>query len=126
MKTLGRLLGSAARTDILRVLSRATTPIGLRHIARLADVYPRSAQLALDALVREALVTRTRVGQRRLYAVNQDHPDVPVLRAVFAAAELAGIRARNRAIQDRARKILPAIRDATRLLRNTRSMRDAT
>jgi hypothetical protein len=126
MKTLGNLLGSAARTEILRVMSYQSQPIGLRHLARLADIYPRSAELALKALVQEELLLRTQIEKRVLYELNRDHPSTPVLLAIFRAVDKANTSARCNSLKNRAKAILPALRDATRLLRNTRSMQHAT
>lgn len=126
MKTLGTILGSAARTDVLHVLAHQTDPIGVRQIARLAGVYPRSAQLALSTLMRDNLVVRRRLGGHVRYTRNDDNPEALLLKALFAAAERAAIRRRNETLQQRARAILPAIRDACHLLRHTRSLKHAT
>ena len=107
MNTLGHLLGSTARTDILRVLSYDVGPIGLRPLARLAGVHPRSAELALRTLVGEGLVLRRQAGKRPVYERNEGHPEADVLQSIFQAAALARVRQLSKELQTRARGILP-------------------
>ena len=124
MKRLGSLLSSAARTEILRTLAYQPEPVGLRQAARIAGVLPRSAELALAGLVKEKLVTRKRSATRMLYRLNQDHADVPVLEAVFAAAAQGFIRAQNRLLGERTTAILPFIREASRMVARARRTRN--
>lgn len=126
MKTLGRLLGSAARTDVLRALNCQPSPLGLRPLARLAGVHPHSAELALAALLREGLVQRVGSGARPTYAMDRSHPDAAFLQAVLDAASLALVRQRRALLQKRARPILPFIREAEGMLNHARGDRDVT
>lgn len=116
MKTLGQLLGSAARADVLHVLYCEPEPVGLRHVARLAGLYPRSVQLALAGLVDDCLVVCDRTGARPLYQLDRNHSDAPILAAVFRAVAEARIRSRCSCVQDRAQSILPFINEAMRML----------
>jgi hypothetical protein len=120
MKTLGRLLGSAARTDILRTLVCQPGAVGLRQVARIAEVHPHSAELALAGLVREGLVRRRRINSRAVYEVNRSHADVAVLEAVFLAVARAVSSLRSRSLDERSKSILPFIRQATRMLAHAR------
>ena len=120
MKTLGKLLGSAGRTEVLRALICQPGPVGLRPLARIAGVHPHSAELALAALVREGLVLRKRSGNRPVYEADRRHPDIAVLGAVFEAAAVALVRRRRPSLQERARAILPFIREAERMLARAR------
>ena len=122
MKTLGKLFSSAARTEILRVLAHQPAPIGLRHLARLAGVHPHSAEVALKSLLDDKLVKRKQAMGRPVYVLDATRPDTALLRAVFDAAEREQIRIRNRALQDRARSILPFINEATRMLDRARAV----
>ena len=123
MKKLGDLLGSPARTEVLRALMCQPAPIGLRHAARIAAIHPHSAELALAGLARDRLVRRERSDHRIRYALNRDHEAMPVLEAVFAAAARALIRARSRSLGARARGILPFIEQAQRMLACARANR---
>jgi DNA-binding IscR family transcriptional regulator len=123
MQSLGHLLRSAARTEILRVLVLQPGPVSLRQAARLAGVHPRSAQLVFAGLRREGLVSQHRSANRLLYALNRNHWDVPILDAVFAAAARAQVRTQNAALQDRARHILPFVRQAAQLVNRGRGAR---
>ena len=123
MKSLGILLGSAGRTEILRTLMCQPGSVGLRQVARLAGVHPHSAELALAGLVREGLVRRRRTSSRALYGLNRSHADIAVLDAVFLAAARAVTCERNRSLGKRARSILPFIRQATRMLTHARENR---
>lgn len=117
------LLRSAARTEILRALACQPDSLGLRQAARIAGVLPRSAELALEGLVRDKLVTRKRSAARVFYRLNQDHADVPMLEAVFAAAAQGFVRTQNRSLDERARAILPFIGEAGRMLTRARRSR---
>jgi DNA-binding transcriptional ArsR family regulator len=120
MKRLGPLFSSAARTEILRALACHPDPIGLRQTARIAGVLPRSAELALAGLVKEELVTRQPSGARRLYRLNRGDARIPVLEAVFAAAAQGFIRAQNCSLGDRAKTLLPSIKEASRMVARAR------
>ena len=123
MKRLGCLLNSTARTEVLRALACQPDAVGLRQAARIAGVLPHSAELALAGLVREKLVRRKRSSTRVLYRLNRDHADIPMLEAVFAAAAQGCIQAQSRLLDERARTILPFIREAGRMLTRARRTR---
>jgi len=126
MRTLGKLLGSAARTELLRVLAYQAGPVGLRPLARLAGIHPHSTELALRALVGEGLVLRRQSSTRPLYEWNPDHPDAPVLESVFKAAEQAYVRQRGSALREWAQAILPLIQEASQMLTHARRRRHVT
>jgi hypothetical protein len=92
-------------------------------VARIAGVHPHSAELALAGLIRERLVKRERTPSRVLYTLIREHADVPVLEAVFTAAAQVSIKARSRSLNERARAILPLVRQATRMLACARESR---
>jgi hypothetical protein len=123
MKTLGDLFSSAAKTEILRALHHQPDAVSLRQLARLAGVRVRSAELALDSLVNEKVVWRRRTRDRVFYAMERSHPSVSVLTAVFDAAVLAAIRANRRSSNERAKRILPYLRQAHRMLNHARASR---
>ena len=123
MKSLGNILGSAARTDILRVLYYQPEPVGLRHLATIAGVQPRSAQLAVAALSEERLVTRRKTPTRALYALNRDHRDAAVLKAIFDAATRVAQTSRRRTLDARARTLLPFIAEAAGMIAHARRAR---
>ena len=126
MKTLGKLLGSAARTEVLRVLTCQPGPLGLRPTARVAGIHPRSAELALRDLVREQLVRSRPTAAGPVYEINRRHPDTPVLEAVFDAAARAAVHQRRASLQRKARAILPFVDEADRMLSRARDHRHVT
>ncbi len=91
-------------------------PAGLRSLARLAGAHPRSAELAIKALVKERLVKKTRHTAGPRYALNRKHPDARTLDAVFTAAARAVVFNRSQQLNQRAARILGFIREADRLL----------
>ena len=123
MKTLGMLLASAGRTEVLRALMCQPDSVGLRQVARIAGVHPHTAELTLAALVREDLVNRRQTSAHPLYALNRDHPEVEVLEEVFQASARAFIAARSRLLDERAKSLLPFIRRATQILSRARETR---
>ena len=116
MKRLGTLLSSAARTEILRALYYQTAPIGLRQLARLSGVLPRSAELALDALANERLIGVTHGSAGPRYALNREHADAAVLAAVFTAATRTAIASRSRKLGKRAIRLFAFIEEADSIL----------
>jgi hypothetical protein len=123
MKALGEFFSSAARTEILRALHYQPEAVGLRQLARVAGIRVRSAELALAALVNEKLVVRGRTRNRVFYALERRHANATVLAAVFDAAAFAAIRANRQPLDARARRILPFIRQARRMLDHARGSR---
>jgi len=123
MTKLGTLLSSSARTQILRTLHYQPEPIGLRPLARLAGVLPRSAELALDALANEHLVCVSHDSKGPRYAINREHADTAILAAVFTAATSASIASRSRSLSARATHILPFIRETGNMLASAKAVR---
>ena len=117
---MGQIFSSAAKTEILRALHHQPDPLGLRPLARIADLHVRSAELALTDLVREKLIIRKRTPTRVYYALNRTHPSAPVVAAAFDAAAAAAIHRDSRALNRRATRILPLMRQASRMLRRAR------
>lgn len=120
MKTLGRLLCSEGKTEILRVLVYQPGPVGLRQAARLAGIHPHSAEVALSALVRKGLVKHGRSPHRARYELVRTHEDAAVLEAVFLAATSGFIAAQRRTLDARARQILPFIKQAVKMIDRAR------
>ena len=119
-------MASPARTETLRVLARLPEPVGVRLLARIAEIHPHSAERALAALVREGVVRRNRVGGCARYALNRRHSAAAMLEAVFAAAEQETIRMRCRSLRSRARGILSCIRQGARMVARARESRHVT
>lgn len=106
--------------DTLRVLNHQHAPVGLRQLARLADIHPHSAECMLKDLVHEGLVIRRNTHGRSLYSAAFDHPEWEVLRAVFDASDRAMRSLRARDLNERAQSILPFIEEARGMLARAR------
>lgn len=117
------MLGSGARSEILRALVNQPEPVGLRYLARLGGVHPHSAERALAGLVKEGLATRTKRGDRPLYAINPDNAEAGILKVVFDAAARAESRVRAANLAERARTLLPFIEETLRLIARARRSR---
>ncbi len=126
MKTLGAILGSAARTDILRVLYYQPDPVGLRYLARIAGVHPHSAELALEKLIHDGLVVYNQIKLRKLYELNSEHLDTAILKSVFDASEHVSIKLRNNNLNKRATCILPFIAEASYMISHARRCKHVT
>ena len=121
MVELGTLFSSKARTDILRVLHELADGAGIRQVARLAAVYPRSAERVLAQLTSERLALCRKSKGQTVYSLNHDHPDAAVLAAIFEAANRASIQQASAALHDRAASILPFITETSTMLKRARS-----
>ncbi len=116
MKSLGNIFGTVARTDVLRALYYQPEPVGLRYLARIADIHPHSAELALAALVCEQLVIYGKDGKRKLYKLNMHHEYYVFLATVFTALERLYVKQNNNNLNKHAYKILPFIEEASHLI----------
>lgn len=103
---LSQLLSSPARTDVLETMFHQSAELGLRQVALVAGVNVRSAELALQGMLAEGLVSRRRVGARAFFALNRRNPCYPLLAAVFTAAEAIRIRDGLVAYKDAGRESL--------------------
>jgi hypothetical protein len=126
MRNLGDILGAATRAEILRALYYQPEPVGLRYLARIAGVYPHSAELALKALVKEQLVNCDRGRSRALYGLNLNHADADLLEAVFSASERVIIERNNRGLNERAGLIFPFIGSASRMISHAKGVTHVT
>jgi hypothetical protein len=84
---LSHLFSSASKYRILRTLSIRNTPIHLRGLVELADVQLRSAQIAVEKLIRDAIVTKTKQKNRSMLSLNPHSQYATQLRAHFKAEE---------------------------------------
>lgn len=116
MKSLGNIFRTIARTDILRALFYQPESVGLRYLARIADIYPHSAELALASLIEEHLVICRKEGRRKLYELNIHHEDYVSLEAVFTALECLYIKRNSSRLNKRACTILPFIKEASEMI----------
>ena len=123
MKTLGMLLNSAGKTEILRALVYQPGPVGLRQVARIAGVHPHSAELALAALSRDGLAKRSKARNRALFELERNHEAAGVLEAVFSASANGFTQARSRTLNDRAKSLFPFIRQACKMITRARESR---
>jgi len=101
-------------------------PVGLRHLARIAGVHPHSAELALASIGADKLARQRKTRGRKLYEINRNHPDLPIVQAVFEAATRESIRVKSRGLNKKASTILPFIKQATRMLAHARSRQHVT
>ena len=127
MKPLGDLLSSKARTDILRALCVLPNPPGIRHLARLTRLHPRSVELALHALSEEGMVSRSpSKGRASRVKMRRGHEAYPRLCALFEADDLAEIANRPPALDKKAPAICAFMDEGHRLIHHgRRSLHDA-
>lgn len=126
MKRLGKVLSSGARTEMLRVLYYQSDSIGLRPLARIAGLLPRSAEVAVLSLLEANLIYRLPGSRGPVYVLNRAHPDYDVLSAVFSAATNAIITKRSHKLAGKAQAILPFITAAEHMLSRARESRHVT
>ena len=86
MYLLGDVFSSKARTEVLRGLCVSTKPVGLRKLARITGLRPRSVELALNGLQQQGLVERVSCSEHSDgYCIQNGHQMTDRLRAVFLA-----------------------------------------
>ena len=91
---LSYLFSSKSKYKILRVLCKRTLPIHLRALAELADIQVRSAQLALESLLKEEVITKTKEANRVNFFLNPYNNYTVYLCEHFADEEKRKISAR--------------------------------
>jgi hypothetical protein len=123
MKSLGSILKSGARADILRVLFYAHHAVSLRQLARLAEVHPHSAEIVMNDLLREKLVRRRKTSARCFYWKDPGNPDWLVIDGICRGAEQARLAAKRPDLNKRAQFILPFIEEAGAMLFKARRSR---
>lgn len=105
--------------EILRALHYQSGSVGLRQLARMADVHPHSAERFLNDLVAEGLVLRRKLKSRTWFKKNEPSSDWQLIDAVFNAADHVTADMHSRMINQRARIILPFIEEAVDLVRRS-------
>lgn len=83
MDPLSHILSSKARVEVLRTLCFLDKPVGLRKLARICEVHPRSAELAIQGLIDEKRVVKSYEGSAPAYILNAGHSDTSRLRKLF-------------------------------------------
>jgi len=126
MKSIGSILKSGARADILHVLFYAHTAVSLRQLARLADVHPHSAEMVMDDLLKDHLVKRRKTSARCFFWKDSDNPDWLIIGGVCRGAEQAHQLSKQPALNKRALLILPFIEEAGSMLFKARKNRRVT
>ena len=117
---IGDILGSSARTEILRVLVSLPGEAGVRYLATLAGIYPNSAEVAIRGLLHDKLIKKVKKGKRCFYGINRDHTDYSLLSAVFDTVSREHIRQVNKTACEKARMVFPFINQATRITQMTK------
>ena len=126
MNSVRHILGASARFDVLQALYYQIHPVGLRRLARLANVHPHSAERMLKDLVKEKVVRRKKSGAHTMYTKNTNHEDWATLKAVFDAADQSVRDLREARLNERAKTLLPFIEEARPMLKTARKHRHVT
>ena len=103
---LSILFSSQARYRVLQTLFLFEKPLPIRHIESLTGTAIRSVQVALQGLVRERAVLRTRRGSHIVYEMNSKHIAYPILSEVFAVIRRDRYRRRTASLGARAQRSL--------------------
>jgi len=127
MNFLGDLFNSKARTEVLRALCVLPKPMGIRPLARLTRLHPRSVERTLEALREEGMVIRhPHAGHKAAVAINRQHPAYGRLRELFHADTLAELSTRTSALAGRGVSLCSFMDDGLALIqRGRRSLHDA-
>lgn len=117
---------SKARTEVLRALCALPNPLGIRHLARLTRLHPRSVELSLNSLAAEGILTRLPdAGRTTGVQINRQHPAFSRLRELFETDTLAELATRTPALDRRGLAMCAFMDDARTLIhRGRRSLHD--
>ena len=120
MKSLGTLLKSPARIEVMRALSSLDVPLGVRPLAVLAKTHPYATLQALRELVEEGVMEKCGTRTRPVYRLDDRSADVSRLRAVFQADRDLRMRADGESLSRRARALMEFNQKALGMLRTAR------
>lgn len=112
---LEHIFTTSARTILLSVLFRLNAPIGLRRLVEISGVALRSAQMALEQLEEEHIITSVRSANRREFAVNRNHSVYSMLKNVFEIERIDMLRRRTDSYQAKAQSVLRFANEAVKL-----------
>lgn len=87
---LTRLFTSDSRVKILKVLLFSSKSFHLRELARVAGVSPSYASEELANLAKAGIVSGEKRANLKIYAINEDCPFLPELRALFLKTDYFG------------------------------------
>lgn len=122
MDRLSDIFSSRTRTEVLSILVEQSEPIHLRALAELSTVAIRAIQEAVEDLVRERLVRRSKQGRRVCFALNQGHPDYPLICAIVRTANEHFLEQRARSYGEHAQSALDFASDAHELFSEVRRL----
>lgn len=100
---LDGILGTRAKVGVLRVLSGAPAPLGMREISRRSGMAYRSIELAIKELVILGILERIDGSRERLLRISATHRLAPALEALLRAEEdyLPALRSELKALATR-------------------------
>lgn len=124
MSLLPNLFASRSRTAILLALVDRASGSNLSELAELTRSSLCSTQSTLRQLHRERRVRLTRKGKETLYALNVQHPDAELLRAIAQSAEHLEIRRRASKYSASAQRTLQFASDTAAFLSSVRRLND--
>jgi len=116
MYSLGDMLSSKARTEIIEVLSRTQTKVGIRRIAWICGLHPRSVEIALKSLVDEKLVLKIPQKRGFAYTWNEDHPETSRLRQLFVHDEHQRLDRRTAPLSSEGKQLCAFLDDGLSLI----------
>lgn len=121
MTLLSSILSSKARIEVLRTLCFLDKPIGLRKLARICEVHPRSAELALQGLIAERRVIKSPKGSAPAYRWNAAHADALRLQKLFHADMSEVLKMKTKDYQSKALGLCKFIDDGLKLVAKGRA-----
>lgn len=121
MAYLAAILSSKARVEVLSQLCLLQNPVGLRKLARICGLHPRSVELALAGLIEEERVSKDSKRENPSYVFNWSHKDAIRLQKVFETDTAEVLKQRSLTLQSRAEILCSFIDDGLELLERGRS-----
>jgi DNA-binding IclR family transcriptional regulator len=120
MVSLGQLLKSPVRIDVLRSLFSVEVPLGLRLLARMSQAHPYATSRVLQDLVEETLVEKTSSLTRPMYRICAKHPHASRLRRIFEADRETGVLQEQEDLSRRAQAFVEFNSKALQMLKQAR------
>lgn len=88
---VANVFSSSAKFLILQLLCSSKSPISLRQISRICDLPVRSAQLALDSLEVQSVITSMKEGNQRKFILCPESEFSESVKAVFFSLQKLSI-----------------------------------
>lgn len=109
------LLYPQSRFEVLRTLHQSSEAVSLREISYRSQLVLNNVQRAVEFLLREECISKTKVGQRIYYQISNEEVS-SFMDSLLKVLEPFEIQSRSHALSDRALELLDTIEERSSII----------